>query len=203
MSLKIETLAVGPLEENCYLVWNPDTAHLYIVDPGDEADRIVEAARRYPYRQATILLTHAHIDHIAAVGAVSRALEAPVLLRAADLPLYRSPANAIPPWLPAAADLPDTAAPVDTAEYKVLELPGHTPGGAGYYFPEGPALFAGDTIFHRSVGRTDLPGGDWEALQNSIRTRIFTLPEALPIHCGHGPVTTVGDERRLNPYLQE
>ncbi len=203
MTLEIRTLTVGPLEENCYLVLVPATRRLYVIDPGDEAERLIAEANAMPHESALVLLTHGHIDHLSAVGRVAAALQAPVYLRPEELPLYRSPANQILPWLPAATDLPEITATPDPAEVQVLALPGHTPGGAGFLFPAGPALFVGDTIFRESVGRTDLPGGSWPQLLRSIRTQIFPLPEELPLYPGHGPATTVGYEKNHNPYLQE
>ena len=196
-------IATGMLGENCYLVRDAAHDRLFIVDPGDDADLIISAAREMNCAENVILLTHAHVDHIWALGDVARQLKVEaVRLDPADLPLYKSPSNQLPLYLPAARDLPETVAELDCPGMKTLSLPGHTPGGAGYYFPEQKWLFSGDTIFELSVGRTDLPGGDWPTLQRSIREVIYRLPDDTTIFCGHGDPTSVGAEKRGNPYVR-
>lgn len=201
--IKRETFPVGIIGTNCSLLFFEENGLLAVIDPGGDAPQILDAARRYPFRRAVALLTHAHIDHISALGELARELplEA-VRLDPDDLPLYRNPANQIPGYLPAAQDLPETVAGVDCPGMQILSLPGHTPGGSGYYFPAEKWLFSGDTIFERSVGRTDLPGGDWNTLQRSIRDVIYQLPEDTLIISGHGGSTTVGAEKRNNPYVR-
>ena len=204
--MEILSLTVGPIDENCHLV-HMETAHrLYVIDPGAEADRIVGAARRFAgVGSVRILLTHAHVDHISAAGAVARELRAEkVMLDPADLPLYRSPYNAIPPVLPAADDLPETADFDPDGDFRLLRVPGHTPGGCAFLFQEGETqlLYSGDTLFAGSIGRTDLPGGDYETLISSIRDELAELPPATRVFPGHGGSTTIGDELAYNPYLK-
>ena len=204
--LRMASLSVGPIDENCYLVHLEAPRRLYVIDPGADAGRIVEAAARFPeFDEARILLTHAHVDHIGAVGEVARKLNAThVMLDPADGDIYRSPYNEIPPILPAARDLPDTTDFAADGDFKVLRVPGHTPGGCAFLFEDGgqSALFCGDTLFAGSVGRTDLPGGDWETLLDSIRRELLPLPPETPVFPGHGGATTIGDEKAYNPYLR-
>ena len=201
--IRHETFPVGVIGTNCSLLFFEESGLLAIIDPGGDAKKIVTAARAYPAKRVVVLLTHAHVDHIWALGDVARQLKVEaVRLDPADLPLYQSPSNQLPLYLPAARDLPETVAELDCPGMKTLSLPGHTPGGAGYYFPEQKWLFSGDTIFEQSVGRTDLPGGDWPTLQRSIREVIYQLPDDTTIFCGHGDPTSVGAEKRGNPYVR-
>jgi len=199
---KMEHLCVGFLENNVYLVFSEETGILYLIDPAAEPERILEKAKQYPYKEAVVLLTHAHADHIGALKEVVSVLNIrKVLLHPDDLVIYNSPQNKILPFLPALENLPETQAPCDCADFKVSHTPGHTPGGVCYEFPAIPALFSGDTLFASSVGRTDLPGGDEKKLLNSIRSSILILSDNLAVYPGHGPDTTVGYERKHNPYL--
>ena len=201
--MKIVTIPVGLLDTNCYLVYVESSRRLYVIDPGADAPEIIRAARRFDFRRADILLTHAHVDHISAVAEVAAALQAGgVFLAAGDHQRYRSPENALLPYLEAAGNLPEVAGFEPNDDFTVIPLPGHTPGGSGFLFRESPALFAGDTIFAGSIGRTDFPGGDFGTIIDSIRNGILTLPDELTIYPGHGSQTTVGAERRSNPYIQ-
>ena len=202
--LKIDVLPVGVIGTCCYLVHDDTGEFLCMIDPGGDAEDIVKAASGIPAKKRYILLTHAHVDHISGVGGVAKAFpDAAVWVHPADREMYASKDNALLPWLPAAKDLPAISAEVPQVPgMEILDLPGHTPGGAGFYFPADNVLFAGDTIFADSVGRTDLPGGNWDQLKNSIMQNIFTLPEDVLIYCGHGPSTSVGHEKKHNPYLQ-
>ena len=204
MELKI--IPVGPFAVNCALVFLRDSGTLLVVDPGAEAEKIVAAARTFPFVSARILLTHAHVDHISGAGAVARALNVPTVeLHPGDHPIYRSPANSLEPYYSAPSDLPPVAPIAPVPHCTVLELPGHSPGGSGFLFSDGDEKFllAGDTIFCGSIGRTDLPGGDYETLMRSIHEKILTLPPDLTIWPGHGGETTVAFEQRNNPYLAE
>ena len=201
--MKIETLPVGMLETNCYLVLDEDKQICYIIDPGEDADRILAAVSGWAFERAVILLTHFHIDHVAAAGKVAAALNAGcVFLRREDHPYYYSPENHLLPYVPPAEDLPEvTDVLPDECCFTVLALPGHTEGGCGFYCAAEKVLFAGDTIFAGSIGRTDFPGGDYQALINSVRKEIFSLPDDVKIYPGHGPATSVGSERTTTPYF--
>ena len=204
--MRMSMLSVGPIDENCYLVYVDEKRRLYVIDPGADADRIVEAAGRFPkFDEARILLTHAHVDHIGAVGEVARKLNVSrVMLDPADGEIYRSPYNEIPPILPAARNLPETEDFAPDGDFTVLRVPGHTPGGCALLFEDGGrrVLFCGDTLFAGSVGRTDLPGGDWDTLMGSIRRELLPLPPETLVFPGHGGGTTIGEEKDGNPYLR-
>ena len=198
------TVVVGSFEVNCYLVPSLDQKVLYVIDPGGDAEEIIAAASAFPFEKALILLTHCHADHIGAAGEVARRLKISGLyISPADSAMYASPANCFPPFLPAAENLPVPAEwPPHVSDFEILQTPGHTPGGVCYYFREYNALFTGDTLFRASVGRTDLPGGDTAMLLKSISETLMLLPDSLEIYPGHGYPSTIGFERRNNPYLR-
>ena len=197
-----QVIPVGLLETNCILVKNPGSDVLYVIDPGGDWKLVEQAAKGIERAETRILLTHAHVDHISAVGAVAKALGVKkVYLHPDDVPLYRSKSNEIPMYLPACADLPETCWPLEDPDVQVLECPGHTPGGVSYYFPKLRTVFCGDTLFYGSVGRTDLPGGDPEKLSESIRAKLFALPDGTRAIPGHGPDTSIGYEKKYNRYV--
>lgn len=196
-------IATGMLGENCYLVRDAAHDRLFIVDPGDDADLIVGAAREMNCAENVILLTHAHVDHIGAVPEVARELGIKtVFLASGDHAMYRSPENHLLPYLPAVSGLPAPAAEWNWETPELIPTPGHSPGGSCFYFRDKNLLIAGDTLFAGSVGRTDLPGGDFATLEKSIRENLLTLPDTVKVYPGHGPATTIGRERAGNPYLQ-
>ncbi len=198
----IQCLSVGLLETNSYLVRPEDSGILYIIDPGGAPEQIANAADALECEKRVILLTHAHVDHISGIPLLMERLKiSGVYLPPEDQFLYRSPENAIPPYIPAAENLPGTQWPPAFPELECLPCPGHTPGGVSYLFQSMNAVFTGDTLFRFSVGRTDLPGGDSDALMTSIRENLLALPDSLTVYPGHGPATTIGEERLQNPYL--
>lgn len=193
---------VGMIETNCYLVQIEDGHTLYIIDPGSEPDSIVKAAAKLNFDEAVILLTHAHVDHIGGIRGVMDALKVKtVYLHPADLWLYNSPDNHLMPFVPRAKDLPVPVSVMPETDFTILETPGHTLGGVCFYFKQLQSLFAGDTLFSGSIGRTDLPGGNMNTILNSIRNKILVLPDTVKVYSGHGPATTVGSEKLNNPYL--
>jgi glyoxylase-like metal-dependent hydrolase (beta-lactamase superfamily II) len=208
----IETLPVGPLQCNCSILGDPDSGEAVVIDPGDEPERILEALARQRLKPVALLHTHAHFDHIGATRRVRESTGAPIRLHAADFPLYDAlPRQAEIFGLRAEPPLPPDR-PVEDEEaiefgpftITAIHTPGHTPGSTCFRLEGDPGvLFSGDTLFRRSIGRTDLWGGDTESILQSIRRRLFRLPDALPVVCGHGPGTTIAEEKRLNPFAAE
>ncbi len=197
----------GQFAENCYLIGDPEAGEAVLVDPGEEWERFLRELETRGWRLTAIWLTHAHIDHVLGVPEIRAATGAPVLLHSADRPLYDNvPQQGL--WmglrvapLPAPdGDLvPGTTVSVGRHGFEVRHTPGHSPGSVTLVRP-GVAL-CGDALFAGSIGRTDLPGGDYETLLDSIRREILPLDDATRVLSGHGPETTVGAERRTNPFL--
>ncbi len=197
------TVSVGFIDVNCYLVPSEPDGCLYIIDPGSEPAKILKEIDRSKFNDYRILLTHGHVDHIGAVPDLMKTLPVSKLyLHKDDLPLYKSPENCLLPWIPLVKNLPNPSSEIENCEFRIIHTPGHTRGAVCFLFERLNALFSGDTIFHCSVGRTDLPGGSQESLMKSIREKIFILPDSLEIFAGHGQPTTVGFEKANNPYVQ-
>lgn len=206
--MDIETLVVGSLQTNCYIVGCPDQKAGVVIDPGGDAELVLAAIQRADLDILYVVNTHAHIDHTLANSQVLEATGARLAIHEIDAPtlkdpqgnlsffIGRNPPQKPPNWELKAGDRIEFGNIVLT----VLHTPGHTPGGITL-FSDGVA-FTGDTLFNRGVGRTDLPGGDWPTLENSILQQLFTLPDDTIVFPGHGPKTTIGDEKRLNPYIQ-
>ena len=206
-ALEVVPIPNGAFSQNCYLVHPAGSREAAVVDPGEESDRVLREARSRGLDIRAIWLTHAHVDHIMGVAAVREATGAPVYLHPADRPLYDNlPAQAL--WfglrLPAPPPPDHDLAHGDRlrlgdVELEVRHVPGHSPGHVVLVGP-GCAL-VGDVVFAGSIGRTDLPGGDLDALLGGIHREVLTLPDETVLYPGHGPVTTVGQERRANPFL--
>lgn len=204
--MKNRILPVGILQTNCYLVFIENSRTLYIIDPGGEPDLIVAASKDFPYSNVRILLTHAHFDHLGGAGKVAKLLNVKTVeLRFEDWEIYHSPDNCMPPYCPQITDLPKVSEIIPAPELKVLPLPGHTPGGSGFLFTENgqSALYCGDTLFSGSIGRTDLPGGNYRTLLNSIKNELMVLPDDLTVYPGHEGITSIGEERKHNPFIRE
>lgn len=201
-------ITVGAFEVNCALVWTPDQREAWVVDPGEDGGTILAALEQRGLTLARILLTHGHIDHIAALDDLSRAFpEAPVQMHAADAAWAFGPLNRLPPYLkvprrPATLQTVDDGDMVVTGalQAKVLHTPGHSPGCICLGLEDGRLLFTGDTLFAGTVGRTDLTGGNGAMLARSLRL-LAALPGNWRIIPGHGPVTTLETECRVNPFL--
>jgi hydroxyacylglutathione hydrolase len=218
-----EILPVGMLQCNCSILGDPETREAIVIDPGDEVDRILAVIAKYDLKVRAILNTHAHIDHVGGLRKLHEATSAPVFMHREDLELYRR-LDVQAQWLgvrpPAMTEVDQFLREGDTVrwggyEARVLHTPGHTPGSISLYVPleeaagqrmagkagEAPWLFAGDTLFAGSIGRTDLWGGSMPAILNSIREKVLALPDETIVFPGHGPATTVGEERETNPFL--
>ena len=211
-TLHVSTLTTGPVQENAALVWGPPDPEGrklgFLIDPGDEAGRILDWVAGLGVQVQAILLTHAHFDHIGAVQPVREALKVPVYLHPDGLDLYRLGAQSAARWnlpfvQPGVPEHGVAAGQTFTAGSLTLtarDLPGHAPGHV-VFVGEGFAV-VGDTLFQGSVGRTDLPGGDHEQLITGIRRELLSLPDDTVIYPGHGGPSTVGAERVSNPYLR-
>ena len=204
----VKTLAVGALATNCYIVGCEKTKQAAVIDPGDEADRILAAVRAAGLKVTHVLLTHAHFDHIGAADEVVKASGAPLALHPDDLPLLQAGGGALffdiqPPPIPAAVTSLAAGQAIGVGELtlRVLHTPGHSPGHVTFYAPAEGALFDGDVLFAGGIGRTDMPGGSFEVLMRSIGEQLMTLPDDTVVYPGHGPATTIGRERRSNPWL--
>jgi hydroxyacylglutathione hydrolase len=204
----LETLTVGPFQENCYVIGDGETGA--IVDPGDEAARIALAVERTGLEIGQILVTHAHIDHVGAVGALADEYACPVLMHTEAEPMLQQlPTQAMMMGL-RFAKVPAVDRHIQDGEIlevgslklESLYTPGHAPGHLAFYVESEGLVLAGDTLFAGSVGRTDLFGGDMEVLVRSINERLLTLPDETRVYPGHGPRTTIGDERAYNPFLR-
>jgi len=209
----VESQAVGPFFKNGFVVGCEETREAVLIDPGDEVASLLAFAERSGLTIRHILLTHAHVDHVTGVAAAKRALNVPIRLHRDDLFLYERAVEMgamfglkVEPQPP--IDLfyePSEVIPFGTYEARVHHTPGHCPGGVclqvGKKGTAGKELFVGDTLFAGSIGRTDLPGGDYDTLIASIRTVLFPLGDEAIVHSGHGPDTTIGKERRTNPFL--
>lgn len=207
----IETFPVGPLQCNCAIVADPTTREALVVDPGDEPDRILEALSGAGLKAVGLVHTHAHFDHIGCSALLKRITGAPIFLHEGDRPLYQNleeqgKAFGIPLDKPAIIDkllVHGDRLPCGSGALEVLHTPGHTPGSLSFRMQGDDAdlLFSGDTLFRRSIGRTDLWGGSMEQILDSIRGQLLTLPGALRVIPGHGPETTIADEGRRNPFV--
>jgi glyoxylase-like metal-dependent hydrolase (beta-lactamase superfamily II) len=207
--MKVETIAVGAFEVNCFVLWDR-TDRALVVDPGADAARIERLLARRHLAVAAYLATHGHMDHLSALAELVAARPAPVFLHPADQPWAFTDDNQMPPFYPPPrAPASELLVPSDAEltalanmPCRVLATPGHTPGSVCYLVGDPPSLLSGDTLFSGSVGRTDLPGGNGRLLAASLRT-LAGLPDDVDVLPGHGPTTTVGVERSSNPFMQE
>ncbi len=207
----VESFPVGPLGANCTILGDETTHEALVIDPGAEAERIYGRVQALGLVTQQILLTHGHLDHAGGVARLRELTGAPVFIHQADQPQLEQLAEQAA-WLGMAA--PKRTEPdefltdgqvvgLKSLPATVLYTPGHTQGCICLYLKEQNLLIAGDTLFAGSIGRTDLPGGNSRQIINSIKTRLLTLPDETRVITGHGPDTTIGEERQSNPFLQE
>jgi hydroxyacylglutathione hydrolase len=206
----LETFPVGPLRCNCTILGDELTHEAIVVDPGDNLPEILSRLQKHGLTLRQIVVTHAHIDHVGGAALLKKVTGAPVFLNKQDLDLL-SAMEMQAGWLgvPTPEVAPPDASADDGTEVglaalpaEVIHTPGHTPGSICLLFPEQNLLLAGDTLFAGSIGRTDLPGGDGRQILRSLRERLLVLPDTTRVLPGHGPETTIGDERQSNPFLQ-
>lgn len=210
MPHRILALPLGPIQTNCYLVADVEARAAVVIDPGDEAGRVLDVLRKNAWDLQYILLTHAHFDHIGAVAAIAADRRAPLALHPLDMPLLRAGGGArlfgldIP--TPPEPDVLLEAGQVLTCgalTFLVLHVPGHTPGHVAFYCPQAGAVFSGDVLFQDGIGRTDLPGGDYATLMHSLKAVLLQLPAETVVYSGHGPATTLAAEQQGNPFLAD
>jgi hydroxyacylglutathione hydrolase len=206
-----EILVVGPLQCNCSILGDETSHEAIVVDPGDDISRIISTLQKHNLTVKQIIVTHAHIDHIAGAHRLKQLTGAPILYNQNDLPLIKM-MDIQAGWL--GIPTPEVHAPDSSLEHgqtiaitdlsgQILHTPGHTQGSACLYLPDHSLLLAGDTLFAGSVGRTDLPGGNTRQLIRSIHDRLLPLPDEVTVIPGHGPRTNIGVERETNPFLQD
>ncbi|MFO7460488.1 MAG: MBL fold metallo-hydrolase [Desulfatiglandales bacterium] len=188
----LRKLVVGPYQTNCYILACKDTLEGVVIDPGDEVLRITGEISQNGIRVQYILITHGHIDHIGGVADLKRITRAPVLIHPLDAPALPVP--------PEGSLQEGQKIQVGSYTLEVVHTPGHSPGAVCILAPG--AVFTGDTLFAGSVGRTDFPGGSHETLLEGVKKKIFPLGDALRVYPGHGPASTIGAERRNNPFFQ-
>jgi glyoxylase-like metal-dependent hydrolase (beta-lactamase superfamily II) len=213
------SLPVGLLQCNCSIIGDPVTREAVVLDPGDEIGRIMDLIGRHKLTVKAIVSTHAHIDHVGGLQKLHSYTGAPVMMHSADLPLYHNmeeQAAFLGVAPPAIVDVHQLLRDGDVLNWgnlqaQVMHTPGHTPGSSCLFLPAGagdvqltaPQLFAGDTLFAGSIGRTDLWGGSFDEIMDSLVNKVMALPEETIVHPGHGLDTTIGEERQSNPFLNQ
>lgn len=210
--LHISYFTFNAFQENMYIIYN-DEKQCWIVDPGmydnSETQELIDYISKEQLHPMGIINTHAHLDHIFGVQAIIDAYKIPFSLHEKELPVLKQAMNAGALWGFPMSSVPQPDHFID--EHKTLILgvdtihvkftPGHSPGSIIFYYPDGKWAIGGDVLFAGGIGRTDLPGGDHQTLLNSIHTQLFTLPDETTVFPGHGPATTIGQERLYNPFL--
>ena len=205
----VKTLAVGPIMANCFVVGCEKTAEAAVIDPGDEPDRILATLADNNLSAKLIINTHGHFDHVGANRKLKEATGAPILIHALDTPMLSQLAGSAAAWGMLAENSPPPDREIEDGDQvnfgditlTVLHTPGHTPGGISLYTNN--EVFVGDTLFAGSIGRTDFAGGSFETLKNSIQQKLFALNEDLVVYPGHNNPTTIGTEKRTNPFVGE
>jgi glyoxylase-like metal-dependent hydrolase (beta-lactamase superfamily II) len=202
---------VGPLQCNCSIIGDEQTHEAMVIDPGDQIDDILDVLREHKLTLKQIVITHAHIDHVGGAMKLKAATSAPILMNSRDQALLKM-LDVQASWVgmkpPGAVQVDEaidqgTVLKVGNISGSVLHTPGHTEGSICVYLPEQKKLIAGDTLFAGSIGRTDLPGGSLEKIMRSLHHQVMALPDETIVVPGHGPMTTIGEERESNPFLQK
>jgi glyoxylase-like metal-dependent hydrolase (beta-lactamase superfamily II) len=203
-------LPVGVLQCNCSIIGDEQSHEAMVIDPGDQIEEILAILRQENLSLKYIVVTHAHIDHVGGAMKLKAATDAPILLNQNDVALLKL-LDVQAGWLgmrpPGQVQVDESVADghslkIGNINSTVIETPGHTEGSICILFPQEKKLIAGDTLFAGSIGRTDLPGGSFDKIMRSLRTRLLALPDDVEVVPGHGPLTTIGDERETNPFLR-
>jgi len=206
-----EILPVGPLQCNCSVIGDETTHEAMVIDPGDDIDGVLAIVRKHHLTVKQIVITHAHIDHVGGATKLRAATGAPVLLNQNDQALLKM-LDMQAAWCgmtsPGEVKIDQSIGTADTVKAgslvaDVIHTPGHTEGSVCLYFPAEKKLIAGDTLFAGSIGRTDLPGGSMAKIISSLHEKVLALPDETVVVPGHGPLTTIGEERESNPFLQK
>lgn len=200
MDLGVHVVPSGRIRCNSIVVFDRNTADAVWIDPSDDSARVLAWLRERGLRVRSLLLTHGHPDHVGDAAAAARATGVVPRLRDADLPLYREFAPGAPP--PEGIAHGERIAVGDSFALEALEVPGHSPGSTAFHLADAGWVFCGDTLFYGAVGRVDVPGGDPQALTRSIQDVLYALPDPTTVYPGHGPTTTIGHEKRHNPFVR-
>jgi len=204
----IKQMGVGPLMANCIIVGCPETKKAVVIDPGDDVDRILVALSDEQLTVSKILNTHGHFDHVGGNQRLKEVTGAPIYIHTDDAPMLAHVSSSAAAFGMRVNNSPEADETLNDGdiikfgnlELKVLHTPGHSPGGVSFYAPG--VVFVGDTLFAGSIGRTDFPGGSYNQLIASVKEKLFTLDEKTIVYTGHGPETTIGEEKRTNPFFQ-
>jgi len=205
-----EIFPVGPLQCNCSVIGDENSREAIVVDPGDEIERVLLALQRHGLTLKQILITHGHIDHVAGAMKLKAATGAPILMNSADQ-FQLQMLDQMAAWIgiPSPGQViiddsldHDVTIQVGGLKARAIHTPGHTEGSTCIHFPTEKKLIAGDTLFAGSIGRTDLPGGDFEKIIRSLKDRVLTLPEETIVIPGHGPATSIAEEKESNPFVK-
>lgn len=204
----IKELVVGPIMANCYILGCEDTNEAAVIDPGDEANKILLALADASLKVVALVNTHGHIDHAGGNKKMKEATNAPVIIHSADAPMLGELASSGAAWGLSVENSPPPDRMVEDGDeitfgnitLKVIHTPGHSPGGISLYTDGN--VFVGDTLFQGSIGRTDLGGGDYGTLISSVKNKLFTLGDDVKVYSGHGPATTIGREKQYNPFFR-
>lgn len=205
-----QIMQVGPLGVNCYIVGDENSREVVVIDPGGHARQISDLLDSLRLKVNAIILTHAHFDHVMGVEGLKRATLAALMVGEREKPVFESVERQGQAFGLAVPPLPDPEVwlkegdVVQAGNFKlqVLEVPGHSPGSIALYNVENGLVFVGDVLMRGTIGRTDFPGCSLEELLKSIRTKLYTLPDGTQVYSGHGPMTTIGEEKRMNPFTQ-